>query len=192
MPVCDNCKRPFSGTQYLFSHMYAPSNTACLAYYIRNIRNGNTSTPQEAGAGARALKRRKLIQRREAAIRSGESLLNRSNEDLARSQAQQEEEDDVFEFKDDSVEPPTFPRIRLDLLSNKRGQRGVSRNNSNNNNNSRRSSSIGTQNEDLAAVNEASNTENECSNPQNEGIGTQNCDSCELVPMTTATLELLR
>ena len=115
MSFCDNCKRTFSGTQYLFSHIYAPSNTGCLAYYISSVQNQNTNTSQ--AAGARALKRRKLIQLREAAIRSGQCSLNKSNEQLAR--CEEEEEDDVFEFKDDSVEPPMFPRIRLELLSNK-------------------------------------------------------------------------
>ena len=80
--------------------------------------------------------------------------------------------------KDDSVEPPTFPRIRLELLSNKKDRRGTSPNN-----NSRSDGQSSTKQNtskieglgmDFDAQNEGIEIQNEGSNTENEGVGIQN------------------
>ena len=102
---CDNCNRDFAGLQYFSTHIFAKSNISCYNYFIKN-----TSQKHET-LGARALKRRKLMQRREAIIRGAEALLNEEVLYSPKPNQTNKYDDSVFEFVDDSPPEESFPRV---------------------------------------------------------------------------------
>ena len=98
---CDRCNKQFSSRQYLIAHISAKSNVCCWEYYYRSREKRHTGTTTD---GERALKRQRMIERREAIIRGqkllGQALLASKKLDLS-----------VFDFCDESPQPKSFPCV---------------------------------------------------------------------------------
>ena len=104
---CGNCNRCFATLHYFSQHIFAKSNISCFQYF------NSSSTRKEESIGERALKRHKLRQRREAAIRGGEAVL----EQLKAQAAAGDSGSSVFDFVDDGLPRETFPRVNERLLN---------------------------------------------------------------------------
>ncbi len=105
---CDCCKRDFSSLQYFNAHINASKNKSCLTYYYKKRSLAATQEGEKALS-----KRRALIQKRDAALRSGNTRVPPKKTE----RTVLEEDDSVFEFKDDSLSQ-SF--LRVGILPSKR------------------------------------------------------------------------
>ena len=99
---CDRCNKQFSSKQYLIAHINAKSNVFCWEYYYRRREK-----ERPVSDGERALKRQRMIERREAIIRGQKEVLLEhvlASKKLSGSLS-------VFDFCDESPQPKSFPRV---------------------------------------------------------------------------------
>ena len=101
---CDCCKRDFTSLQYFNAHINASKNKSCLTYYYKKRA---LAAATEEGENALS-KRRAFIQKRDAALRSGNTRVPPKNTERDFL----EDDDSVFEFKDDSP-PQSFLRVGI-------------------------------------------------------------------------------
>ena len=103
---CGYCNKQFASQQYFRLHINAESNVDCLSYFCNGLRgrsSSSTGTP-----GEKALKRRRLIQRREAILRGLELQLEPKIGGSGKKQGNYS----VFDFEDDCVQEESFPYVR--------------------------------------------------------------------------------